>query len=135
MPVWSGRRPPHGTRSALGVVALDPAVPRTGTYSATQAPHHLMAKTWLFVRIHRTATLSIGHGPSHVALSWGTAAQRASWTTRLVIPPCPGAGDGEWIAFPGGFAFDRPACVPLRLVADDRSTTIHVSLGGERCHE
>ena len=134
MPVWSGRHPPHGTGSAIGIMALDLAVPRSGTYSATQAPHHLMAKTWLFIRTHRTATLSLtGPWSTRVALQWGTAAQLAPWTTSLVIPPCPDEGEGKWIAFPGAFAFDQPACVPLRLIADATSTTLHVSVGGKAC--
>jgi hypothetical protein len=134
-PIGSGHEPEAGARAFLSIVALPPVAANSGTFAKDEAPHRFMAKTGLWVHAHRPATLSVtGEWTRHVAFTWSTDAQATPWTTKLVIPACPRSPGGDkWMVFPGGFAYDQAACVPLTLTTPDMSITIHESLGRARC--
>jgi hypothetical protein len=55
----------------------------------------------------------------------------AASKTRLLISPCP-RSDGPATAWPGGYLVSRPACVPVTVTVDGRSTQVALSLG-RRC--
>jgi hypothetical protein len=55
----------------------------------------------------------------------------AASKTKLVISPCP-RGDGRATAWPGGYLVTRPACVPVIVTVNGRSTRVTLSLG-RRC--
>lgn len=133
-PIWTGPSPEPGARTYLNTVAIRPSAPKSGTFDAHQAPHPLMAKVWLDVHAHRSATLTLTHHwTHHVAFTWARDAQLTPWTTALAIPPCPRAEGHAWLAFPGGFTYDHPVCLPIRLTVGNRSVTIHESVGGAPC--
>jgi hypothetical protein len=107
---------------------------RTSTLQASDAggidPHRLFAKTGLLVHAGQESTLTVPAAwATRVSIAWGNHA--AEWTTSLHIPACPKPswGSGQWLAFPGGFSVDRPACVPLEVRAASKTTIIYVSLG------
>jgi hypothetical protein len=116
--------------STLDAVALDTASTLQATSTDGTDPHRLFAKTGLLVHAGRESTLTVpSPWAARVAIAWGN--HGAEWTTRLHIPDCPHppSGVGTWLAFPGGFSLDAPACLPLEVRAASRTTTIHVSAG------
>jgi hypothetical protein len=129
---------PVGTASSLATSFSSPfeaVAVDTSTLQADPAdgndPHHLFAKTWLYVHVGRESTLTV---PAGLSIAWGN--HTAEWTTSLHIPACPeppGTTD-QWLAFPGGFSLDTATCVPLEVRAGSETATIHVSVV-TRCHD
>jgi hypothetical protein len=114
----------------FGVVGLDITSTLQVSRTSPGDPHRLFAKTGLMVHAAREADLTVPAGwATRVSIAWGN--QAAEWTTGLHIPACPRppSASGPWLAFPGGFSVDKPACVPLRVRAHNRTTTVHVSVG------
>jgi len=117
--------------SVLGVVALQ----TTSTVQANESddgaqPHRLFAKTGLLVRAGREGTLTVPAAWSgKLSIAWGN--HPAEWTTSLRIPMCPttSGGGGQWLAYPGGYSLDEPACVPLEVDAGTTVKTVHIALG------
>jgi hypothetical protein len=106
--------------------------PQSFAVTPDEAPHRRWEKSPLAVHLGRTATVEVPAAwARRVAFTWGTEAQLAAWTTRLVIRPCHQryAGNLRWVVFPGGYSFDHPACVPIRVTVAGRSKVFHVALG------
>jgi hypothetical protein len=125
--VGSPTEPRTGT---LDVVGLDTTSTLQVSGTDGNDPHRLFAKTGLLVHAGREASLTVPAGwASEVSIAWGNHA--AEWTTTLHIPACPepSSGSGQWLAFPGGFSLDKPACVPLEVRAGGKTATVHVSVG------
>lgn len=126
-PIGTAPSPTAPHADVLGVVGLDltsqpQAAPVTGT-----APHRLFAKTGLFVRAGRESTLTVPPSwATRVSITWGNHAP--GWATELHIPACPAPepDSGKWLVFPGGYSLDEPACVPLQIRTENRTTTVHV---------
>jgi hypothetical protein len=119
---------PH--RATLDVVGLDTTSTLQVSSTDGNAPHRLFAKTGLLVHAGREGRLTVPAGwASRVSIAWGN--HGSEWTTSLHIPACPERpeGSGQWLAFPGGFSLDEPACVPLEVRAGSTTTTVHLSVG------
>jgi hypothetical protein len=78
-------------------------------------------------------TLSVPKSAQPVyALNFGNPVQTvAASRTSVRLSPCP-RKDGFATAWPGGYLVTKPACVPLIVTVDGRSTTVSLSLG-HRC--
>lgn len=126
-PIGTAPPPTSPYAGFLDVVGLNltsklQAAPATGT-----APHRLFAKTGLFVRAGREATLTVPPSwANRVSMKWGNHAPE--WATELHVPACPApeADSGTWLVFPGGYSLDEPACVPLQIRTENKATTVHV---------
>ncbi|SHN75112.1 hypothetical protein [Cryptosporangium aurantiacum] len=125
-PIDTLAAPPAAYTSVLDAVALATASVQQVTASGPDDPHPLWAKTGLVIRAGHPVVLTV---PETAAIAWGTNGGR--WTNRLAIPGCPPtAGDREpWMAYPGGFVVDEPACVPVEVSAGDRRATLRVPVG------
>lgn len=129
-PIGIVAAPTSPSSDVLDAVGLDVTSTLGASDSGGTSRHRLLAKTGLLVHVGREATLTVPAAwASRVSIAWGN--QAAVWTTTLRIPACqaPGAGPNQWLAYPGGYTLDKPACVPLEVRAGNRTTTAHVSLG------
>jgi hypothetical protein len=115
-------------RIVLGVVALpaSPAYPALQTARTLGSPR-LFAKTGLFARPGARFSVSV---PARLArrlrIGWGNPA--ASLSRQVIFPACPGAAH-HWLAFPGGYWIDHPACVAVVVHASSRHRAVRVGLG------
>lgn len=115
-------------RVVLGVVALpvSPGYPALQTWR-TEASPRLFAKTGLFVRPGARLTVSV---PSNQAqrpyIGWGNPAK--SLSREVVVPACPGPAH-QWLAWPGGYWIEHPACVSVVVHTDSRQRTVRIGLG------
>jgi hypothetical protein len=118
-------------RAADDTVALVVRNPQSSVVPSADAPHRRWEKSPLAVRLGRRATVEVPQAwTARVAFTWGTDAQLTPWTTKLVVGPChEGYGGRPWVVFPGGYSFDRQACVPIRVTVAGRSSVLHVALG------
>lgn len=115
-------------RVVLGVVALpaSPAYPALQTARTGGSPR-LFAKTGLFAKPGARFTVSVPARLDHrLYVGWGNPP--ASLSRKVVVPACPGNASG-WLAYPGGYWVDHPACVALIVRADSRSRPVHVGVG------
>jgi hypothetical protein len=122
--------PWQGYNAVLDAVAFDTRILPAAGSGGGNDPHRHFAKTGLLVHAGRTATLVIPQGwTDRVSIAWGNHA--AEWTTTLHIPACPAtpAGEDRWLAYPGGFSLDTPACIPLEVHTGDQVTTIRLAVG------
>jgi hypothetical protein len=128
-PIDVVRSPAQPRSGTLGVVSLDTTSVLQVSGTGGNDPHRLFAKTGLLVHAGRAASLTVLPGwATDVSIAWGNHA--AEWTTTLHIPACPPpSGSSQWLAFPGGFSLDKPACVPLEVRAGSKTATIQVSVG------
>lgn len=104
--------------------------PTMQTSPTSGAPHRLFAKNGLILRSGRAATLTIPKAwAKKVSIGWGTNA--SEWTTTLQVRACPAppGGGGPWLAYPGGFSLDQPACVPLEVATPTGKAIIRVPIG------
>ncbi|MFI5952647.1 hypothetical protein [Cryptosporangium sp. NPDC051539] len=121
-PIDTLAEPPAGYTTAAGVIALADREPVGLSASAPLDPHHRFGKTGLLVRAGRTATLSVG---PEAAISWGNTG--SEWTRTLYVPVCPqpAGAHGPWLAYPGGYSVDAPACLPVVI----NGVTLRIPLG------
>jgi hypothetical protein len=111
----------------LGVVALaaSPAYPALQTEHTGGSPR-LFAKTGLFARPGARFTVSVPTRLAHrLHIGWGPL---TSLSREVVVPACPGRPH-DWLAYPGGYWIDHPACVAVIVRANSRTRSIHVGLG------
>lgn len=130
-PIDELRSPRPEMRTAGGAIALVVVNPQSFAETPQEAPHRRWEKSPLVVRLGRRATVEVPRAwATRLAFTWGTNAQLTPWTTKMVVGPChEGFGHRPWVVFPGGYSFDRPACVPIRVTAGGRSSVLHVALG------
>ena len=115
----------------LGVVALptSPQNPALGTSLTGQTgPQRLFAKTGLLIKPGATFDIVVPtQYADHVRIGWGNGP--IAPTTRFAVADCANPGGTEWLAYPGGYWIDHPACVPLIVMADGKQQQVHVGLG------
>lgn len=116
----------------LGVVALpvSPTYPALGTSStgATAGPSQLFAKTGLVVKPGATFEVVVPPAWSQrVRIGWGGEPSIPS--DRVLVSNCANPSGTGWLAYPGGYWVDHPACVPLIVKAGTRQQEVHVGLG------
>ena len=115
-------------RVVLGVVALpaSPMYPALQTARTGGSPR-LFAKTGLFAKPGARFTVSVPAGlEPRLYVGWGSPPK--SLSREVVVPACPGTAH-EWLAFPGGYWIDHPACVAVVVQANSRSRSVRVGLG------
>jgi hypothetical protein len=127
--------PPESFRVVLGVVAL----PTSPNYPALQTsrtadgdhPRRLFAKTGLIIKAKTSFELivppQIAAPAARLGIGWGGTPSTPS--QRIVVSNCPRAGKSEWLAYPGGYWVDHPACAPLIVKTDGKEQQVHVGLG------
>lgn len=116
----------------LGVVALpvSPAYPALGTSrtGATAGPTRLFAKTGLVVKPGVNFEVVVPPAFDHrVEIGWG--GQPSTPTSRVVVSNCANPDSTGWLAYPGGYWVDHPACVPLIVKVGIRQQEVHVGVG------
>lgn len=125
--------PPPDWTLVLDVVAL-PASPTANalevsdTGSSGSTPE-LFAKTGLMIR--DGATFSIRVAPEYAdraRIGWGSPGPTAA---RITVESCqgPAASTLGWVAFPGGYYVDQPACLPVIVQSAGRSQRVSIGVG------
>jgi hypothetical protein len=115
----------------LGVVALptspqNPALPTSLTGEA--GSRRLFAKTGLLIKPGASFELVVpGAYADRVGIGWGNGP--ITPTRRFVVAHCADSGGTDWLAYPGGYWIDHPACVPLIVTAGGHQQQVHIGLG------
>ena len=122
---------PRLSTSNATFVGLDLAFDRYTTHqgdklqSSRAQKHRRFSKLGLFLRRGETAELRVPNGaPRAVRLS--------GWTSdhpRRAITITDDVGSKCWQPYPGGFLFDKPICLRLRVKTGDRTAVIPFGLG------
>lgn len=87
----------------------------------------LFAKVGLLVRVGVESRIVVPTSwDGEAALAWGNTGTRNP-SPVFEIPAC--EGPDEWIAFPGGFHLDEPACVPLVVESGGIEVDVTVGVG------
>ena len=115
----------------LGVVALptSPHNPALQTALTGEAgPYRLFAKTGLLIKPGATFQLLVPtEDADRVGIGWGNGPITPS--NSLSAANCGDPGDTQWLAYPGGYWIDHPACVPLIVTAGGKQQQVHIGLG------
>ena len=115
----------------LGVVALptSPHNPALQTALTGEAgPYRLFAKTGLLIKPGATFQLLVPtEDADRVGIGWGNGPITPS--NSLSAANCGDPGDTQWLAYPGGYWIDHPACVPLIVTAGGTQQQVHIGLG------
>ena len=123
--------PPPGYTTVLDALALPASRSLEAAPSGASAPVPvLFAKAGLLVRRGAVADLLLGDPAGrHVQLGWGSPAVPA---THLHVPRCDGAGlpgEGQWLAFAGGFWVDAPTCASVVVAAGGAQRSLPIGVG------
>ena len=115
----------------LGVVALpiSPRYPALGTALSGDGngPLRLFAKTGLFFRPGAKFELIVpARFASRLRIGWGAP---GSPSQIVEVSNCANPGGGGWLAIPGGYWIDHPACVPIIVRAGGKQQQVHVGVG------
>jgi hypothetical protein len=116
----------------LGVVALpiSPRYPALGTARSGDGngPLRLFAKTGLFFRPGTKFELIVpARFAGRLRIGWG-APGTPSQIVEVSNCASPGGGGG-WLAVPGGYWIDHPACVPITVRAGGKQRQVHIGVG------
>ncbi len=123
--------PPRDWQVVRGVVAL-PTSPRaealqTGLTGEPFPALRLFAKTGLVIKAGMEFELV---APSltgnRVGIGWGGG---PSTPSRRVVVNCPDTRGTGWLAYPGGYWLDHPACIALTIRTGTREQSVAVGLG------
>jgi hypothetical protein len=115
----------------LGVVAL-PISPRyaalgTALSGDGNGPLRLFAKTGLFFRPGAKFELIVpARFASRLRIGWGAPGTPSQ---IVEVSNCANPGGGGWLAIPGGYWIDHPACVPIIVRAGGQQQQVHVGVG------
>jgi hypothetical protein len=115
----------------LGVVALpiSPRYPALGTALSGDGngPLRLFAKTGLFFRPGAKFELIVpARFASRLRIGWGAPGAPSQ---IVEVSNCANPGGGGWLAIPGGYWIDHPACVPIIVRAGGKQQQVHVGVG------
>jgi hypothetical protein len=115
----------------LGVVALpiSPRYPALGTALSGDGngPLRLFAKTGLFFRPGAKFELIVpARFASRLRIGWGAPGTPSQ---IVEVSNCANPGGGGWLAIPGGYWIDHPACVPIIVRAGGQQQQVHVGVG------
>jgi hypothetical protein len=115
----------------LGVVALpiSPRYPALGTALSGDGngPLRLFAKTGLFFRPGTKFELIVpARFASRLRIGWGAP---GSPSQIVEVSNCANPGGGGWLAIPGGYWIDHPACVPIIVRAGGKQQQVHIGVG------
>jgi hypothetical protein len=119
------RSPTPGTRVVLGVVALP-----TEVLSPVPVDGRLWSKRGLEVLAGAVVDISVARevaGSAHII--WGNAREPGSRQTVNGCSVLGCAADCGWLAFPGGYWVDAPACVPIVVRSNGREARVGVAVG------
>ena len=125
------RPPPRDWQVVRGVVGL-PASPRSDALSTglTGEPFpalRLFAKTGLVIKTGVKFELVVSNlTGNRVGIGWGDG---PSTPSHRVEVNCPDVGGTGWLAYPGGYWLDHPACIPLSVRSGTREQSVAVGLG------
>jgi hypothetical protein len=115
----------------LGVVALpvSPRYPALGTSLSGDGngPLRLFAKTGLFFRPGTKFELIVpARFASRLRIGWGAPGK----PSRIAeVSNCANPGGGGWLAIPGGYWIDRPACVPIIVRVGGKQQQVYIGVG------
>jgi hypothetical protein len=113
--------PTPGTRVVLGVVALP-----TEVLTPVPVDGRFWSKRGLEVLAGAVVEISVAREAAGLAeIVWGNAREPGP---RQRVNGCPGPGAG-WLAFPGGYWVDAPACVPMVVRSNGREARVGVAVG------
>ncbi|HSR84053.1 MAG TPA: hypothetical protein VLM11_07720 [Streptosporangiaceae bacterium] len=117
-------------RVVLGVVGLpiSPGYPalQTALSGGGNGALRLFAKTGLRVRPGTEFELLVpARFTSRLSIGWGNPGTPSH---RVVVNNCPQAGSG-WLAYPGGYWIDHPACVQIIVRAGSKQQLVHIGVG------
>jgi len=125
-----GNGPVAPLQVVLGVVAL-PVSPRypalqTSLSGDGNAALRLFAKTGLIIRPGTEFELIVpARFTSRVSIGWGDPGTPSH---LVVVDNCLNPGGG-WLAYPGGYWIDHPACVPIIVRAGSRQQQVRIGVG------
>jgi hypothetical protein len=74
-------------------------------------------------------TLTVPPTAPDVTIDWGSTAPNPSKRVTLVPDGAGECGEYRWIVYPGGFHYERPHCLALRLEVDGSEMIAPVGLG------
>jgi hypothetical protein len=112
----------------LGVVGLpiSPGYPALQTALSGNGALRLFAKTGLVIRPGTEFELIVpARFISRLSIGWGNPGTPSH---RVVVNNCPKAGSG-WLAYPGGYWIDHPACVSIIVRAGSKQQLVHIGVG------
>jgi hypothetical protein len=87
------------------------------------------AKNGIQVLASGPVTLEVPPSAPDVTIDWGSTVSNPS--KGVTLDPYGGGPCGEyrWVVYPGGFHYERPHCLPLRLEVDGSEMIVPVGLG------
>lgn len=87
----------------------------------------LFAKTGLYAKAGKPFTLIVPRRwQPHLSMAWGGARR----TLRLRVDlDCGDVPDPTWVAYPGGYWIDEPACVTLLVKTAKTTKRVHLGVG------
>jgi hypothetical protein len=87
------------------------------------------AKNGIQVMASGPVTLEVPPQAGDVTIDWGFSAPRPSKRVTLAPAGAGECGEYSWVVYPGGFHYERPHCLPLRLEVDGSEMIVPVGLG------
>jgi hypothetical protein len=118
--------PFSGSVKVLGKVAF-PASPLGLNPVAVAPGNWYWFKQGLLVRAGTEFSIAVPKKwRGRMAIGWGEPPKPSA---HVAVDRCKSLGLGKWIAYPGGYWVDRPACAPLVVTAGEERRVVHVGLG------
>jgi hypothetical protein len=120
--------PPSDLPVVLGVVALPIGKLLEVAASGETVPGAaLFAKWGLVVRAGETVDLQVAPGwAGRAFVGWGSPASPAPGVRASCQAT---AGQGQWLAFAGGYWVDQPACLPLIVRSHGQQAQVQIGVG------
>lgn len=124
--------PPRDWQVVLGVVAL-PASPaaaalQTGLTGEAVPALRLFAKSGLVIKAGVTfALIAPSLNDNRVAIGW--AGNPSTPSRRVLVASCADAGGTGWLAYPGGYWLDHPACIRMTIRSGTGKQQVAIGLG------
>ncbi|WP_417218186.1 hypothetical protein [Arthrobacter sp.] len=131
-PIWSGRGDTVNTRGSgvADVISITYQEDTMHWQGGSPDPDGLyFQKAGLAVRTGTQVEVAVPDSlRGQVQIGWSNTDEVKADAVR--IGPCPGDDPSDdWVLYPGGFWLRQPACVPLEVTSDGRTTTVEVPVG------